>query len=93
MPPSYNPAMPVTINDLDNLPHRDCQRVLVAERDDLKLQVIRWGEGYDIHAAVKQPSGGCYTILAAQRRTVEGARKLAREVWRKGKDFNVRMSP
>ena len=81
--------LPVLINDLDNLPHHEGQRVLAVEREDFRVQVIRFGSGYDVQAAVKQPGGGAYTILAAHRATVEGARKLAREVWRRGKDFNA----
>lgn len=33
------------VNNLDNRPHYEGQRVLVAERDDLELQVIGFGEG------------------------------------------------
>ena len=83
--------MRVIIIDPDKLPHNDGQRVLVAEREDFRVEVIRWGNGYDIHAAMKQPAGGTYTILAAQRTTVEGVRKRAWEVWRKGRVLNVVM--
>jgi hypothetical protein len=81
--------MPTTINDLANLPHHEGQRVLMAEREDLDVQIIRWGNGYVVHAAVKQPGGGAFTILSAERKGVDAARELARDVWAKGRDFNV----
>jgi hypothetical protein len=85
--------MPIIVNDLDNLPHRAGQRVLVAERDDYAVQIIRWNDGYVVVGTVRQPGGSGWSNVSAERRTVQEARELARRVWREGRNFNVVIGP
>jgi hypothetical protein len=80
--------MTILVNGLTNLPHRDGQRVLVAERDDCRVTVIRSRDGYHVDGAVKQPSRRSWANLEAERKTIREARSLARELWTRGKEFD-----
>jgi hypothetical protein len=81
--------MEVSVNELANLPHHEGQVVLQVERDDFEVKIKCEQGTYWIYGSVKEPSGGGWTRLAAPRETVTDATKLARRLWREGKDFNV----
>ena len=77
--------MQVIINDLANLPHRDGQVVLKAERDDFEVEVRCRLDGYHVYGIAREPEGGKWTRLACPRSTPQQARDLAEELLRAAK--------